>query len=136
MKASLTATWDSAVSSLRVDREPPPAPAAVTLPTATSLSSRGATAGGVLPAARRCVPRRRVKIRIKRGHGKTRVRSAKVFVEGKRVKVRRRAGRLRAIVDLRGRHTQRVKVRIVAKTRSGKTLRETRTYRTCTKKTR
>ena len=90
----------------------------------------------MLPAARRCVPRRRFKIRIKRGRGKTRVRSAKVFVEGKRVKVRRRGGRLRAIVDLRGRHKQRVKVRIVAKTRSGKTLRETRTYRTCTKKTR
>ena len=55
-------------------------------------------------------------------------------VDGRRVKVRRRAGRLRAVVDLRGRKKQRVKVKIVARTRGGKVLRETRTYRTCTAK--
>jgi hypothetical protein len=45
--------------------------------------------------------------------------------------VRGRHGKLRAIVDLRGRPKQRVKVRIVAKRRSGKVVRETRRYRTC-----
>ena len=55
-------------------------------------------------------------------------------VDGKRVKVRRRNGRLRAIVDLRGRQKQRVRVRIVARTRGGKVLRDTRVYRTCTQK--
>ena len=50
------------------------------------------------------------------------------------MKVRRRAGRLRAVVDLRGQRKQRVKVRIVARTRSGKVVRDKRVYRTCTKK--
>jgi hypothetical protein len=50
--------------------------------------------------------------------------------------VRRRAGRLRAVVDLRGRRKQRVKVRIVARTRGGKVLRDKRVYRTCTPKKR
>jgi ABC-2 type transport system ATP-binding protein len=107
----------------------------LTLPTATGFSGPGGSAGaGLLPTSRRCLSRRRFEIRVKRGRGKARLRSARVFVGGKRVKVRRRAGRLRAIVDLRGRRKQRVKVRIVARTRSGKTRRDTRVYRTCTPK--
>jgi ABC-2 type transport system ATP-binding protein len=109
----------------------------LTLPTASrsGFSGPGSAGGtGVLPASRRCLSRRRFEIRVKRGHGKARLRSAKVFVDGKRVKVRRRGGRLRAVVDLRGRKKQRVRVRIVARTRSGKRLRDTRVYRTCTRK--
>ena len=105
----------------------------LTLPTATGFSGPGASSG-VLPTSRRCLSRRRFEIRVKRGRGKARLRSAKVWVNGKRVKVRRRAGRLRAVVDLRKRTKQRVTVRIVARTRSGKVLRDKRVYRTCTKK--
>jgi ABC-2 type transport system ATP-binding protein len=104
----------------------------LTLPTAGSFSGPGGS--GLLPQSRRCLSRRRFEIRVKRGRGKARLRSARVTVDGKRVKVRRRAGRLRAIIDLRGRRKQRVRVRIVARTRGGKTLRDTRVYRTCTPK--
>jgi ABC-2 type transport system ATP-binding protein len=103
----------------------------LTLPTAVGFSS---ATGGLLPSTRRCLSRRRFEIRVKRGRGKARLRSAKVWVAGKRVKVRRRGGRLRAVVDLRGRKKQRVTVRIVARTRGGKVLRDKRVYRTCTKK--
>ena len=108
---------------------------ALTLPTAVGFSGAGAS-GGVLPASRRCLSRRRFEIRVKRGRGKARLRSAKVWVAGKRVKVRRRGGRLRAVVDLRGRRKARVRVRIVARTRGGKVLRDKRVYRTCAKKKR
>jgi ABC-2 type transport system ATP-binding protein len=104
----------------------------LTLPTAGSFSGPGGA--GLLPQSRRCLSRRRFEIRVKRGRGTARLRSARVTVDGKRVKVRRRAGRLRAIIDLRGRRKQRVRVRIVARTRGGKTLRDTRVYRTCTPK--
>jgi ABC-2 type transport system ATP-binding protein len=101
----------------------------LTLPTAIPDAS-----GGLLPTSRRCLSRRRFEIRVKRGRGKARLRSAKVWVAGKRVKVRRRNGRLRAVVDLRGRRKQRVTVRIVARTRAGRTLRDRRVYRTCAAK--
>jgi ABC-2 type transport system ATP-binding protein len=106
----------------------------LTLPTASAsgFSGPGGTSGGILPRSRRCGSRRRFEIRVKRGRGQARLRSARVYVDGRRVKVRRRGGRLRAIVDLRGRTKQRVRVRIVARTRSGKRIRDTRTYRTCT----
>jgi ABC-2 type transport system ATP-binding protein len=106
----------------------------LTLPTASAsgFSGPGGTSGGILPTSRRCGSRRRFEIRVKRGRGKARLRSARVYVAGKRVKVRRRGGRLRAVVDLRGRTKQHVRVRIVARTRGGKVVRDTRTYRTCT----
>ncbi len=104
----------------------------LTLPTAGSFTGPGGS--GLLPQSRRCLSRRRFEIRVKRGRGKARLRSARVTVDGKRVKVRRRNGRLRAVVDLRGRQKQRVRVRIVARTRGGKVLRDTRVYRTCTAK--
>ena len=106
----------------------------LTLPTASAsgFSGPGGTSGGILPTSRRCGSRRRFEIRVKRGRGKAQLRSARVYVNGRRVKVRRRGGRLRAVVDLRGRKKQRVRVRIVARTRGGKVVRDTRTYRTCT----
>jgi hypothetical protein len=82
------------------------------------------------PSQRGCRSRRSFEIRIaepRRG----RVRSARVTVAGKRVRVRRRGGRLRARVDLRGRPRQRVTVRITVRTTTGRTYRSVRRYRTC-----
>ena len=110
--------------------------AAIQLTSATLTLPTAVTGRLGRPAAhrRRCLSRRRFEIRVKRGRGKARLRSAKVWVAGKRVKVRRRSGRLRAVVDLRGRRKQRVTVRIVARTRAGKTLRDKRVYKTCASK--
>ncbi|WP_051324386.1 alpha/beta hydrolase family protein [Candidatus Solirubrobacter pratensis] len=94
-----------------------------------SLPTVGPAATPLLSAARTCVSRRRFEIRL---HGK--LRSARVYVAGKRVRTVRKGGRLRATVDLRGRARSTVKVRVVARTTRGKTLRDTRTYRTCAAK--
>jgi ABC-2 type transport system ATP-binding protein len=93
------------------------------LPTAVPAPS-------LLPGARRCKSRRRFTIRVKRP-AHARLRSAKVWVTGKRVKVRRRQGRLTAVVDLRGMTRRRVADRIVARTRSDRVLRDRRVYRLC-----
>ena len=61
---------------------------------------------------------------------------ARVTVNGKRVAVRRRGGRRRARVDLRGLPAGRVRVRITVETSTGRTVRRSRTYRTCTPRTR
>jgi ABC-2 type transport system ATP-binding protein len=94
-------------------------------PSAVSLSD------GVLGGGRTCLSRRRFAIRLHAPRGQ-RLRSARVTVGGKRVRVRRRNGRLRAIVDLRGQRKTRVRVVVVARTTKGRRLRETRVYRTCT----
>jgi DNA-binding beta-propeller fold protein YncE len=76
-----------------------------------------------------CVSRRAFRIRLRVPVG-TAVRSARVLVAGRRVKVIRGA-RITAPVDLRGLPRGTVNVRIRVVTRSGAVLRETRTYRTC-----
>jgi hypothetical protein len=81
-----------------------------------------------LPDTRKCTKHRRFVLRLR---GK--LRSARVFVNGKRINVRRRHGRLRALVDLRGKPAGRYTVRIVAKTKRGKVVRSKRVYRTCAK---
>jgi hypothetical protein len=89
--------------------------------------TNGAWPGSGGPAAsRRCRSRRNFVIRLPRG-----LRSARVTVGGRRAKVFRRGGRLRARVDLRGRRKSRVVVRVVGRRRSGATVRQTRRYRTC-----
>jgi len=81
-----------------------------------------------LPTARRCLSRRAFTIRLRpRG---TRLRSARVTVDGKPVKVLK-GRRLRARIDLRGTPKRKVTVRVTARTTDGRTLRETRRYRTC-----
>jgi hypothetical protein len=97
-------------------------------PLAAAASRAGAGLG--LPAGRRCTSRRRSEIRIRRPRGE-RLRSARVWVDGRRAVVRGRGGRLRAVVDLRGRRQGVYRVRIAAVTRSGRTVRATRVYRTC-----
>lgn len=76
---------------------------------------------------RRCERRRRFTLELPR-----RIRSARVKVDGKRTKVFRRNGRLRARIKLRRKRAgQLVVVRIVGKTRSGKRVLQTRRYRLC-----
>ena len=88
--------------------------------------------GGLLPGSRRCLSRRSFVIRLHEPKaGRLRLRGTRVTVAGKRVKVFRKRGRIRARVDLRGRAPQRVRVKVVARTTRGKVLRDTRVYRTC-----
>ena len=76
-----------------------------------------------------CVSRRAFRIRLRVPIG-TAVRSARVLVAGRRVRVMQGA-RITAPVDLRGLPRGTVDVRIRVVTRSGAVLRETRTYQTC-----
>ncbi len=85
---------------------------------------------GLPPAGRRCVSRRNFTIRLRAPKG-ARLRTARVTVNGERVAVRRRRGRLTARVDLRGLPKRVVRVRIDARTTRGGRLLRTRSYRTC-----
>jgi ABC-2 type transport system ATP-binding protein len=58
------------------------------------------------------------------------LRSAKVWVAGKRTTVRRRGGRLRAVIDLRELSGRTVRVRIVGRTRNG-SVHARHTFRVC-----
>jgi Tol biopolymer transport system component len=87
-----------------------------------------------LPSTRRCVSRRRFRIRLARPSGDP-LRSAEVFIGSKRVR-RIRGRKLTTPIDLRGLPKGKFKVRVVVKTRSGRKLSITRTYRTCVPKRR
>ena len=78
----------------------------------------------VEPAPRPCKRKRRFTIKLSK-----RFRSAKVKVNGRRVTVTRRAGRLRVRVRLN--RAGRAKVRIVGKTRSDERIVRVRRYRAC-----
>ena len=82
------------------------------------------------PAPRTCTSRRRFTIRVSRPR-RGRLSGARVTVGGRRVRVRRRAGRITAVVDLRGQPRRTVTVRIVVRTSTGRTFTTTRRYRTC-----
>jgi ABC-2 type transport system ATP-binding protein len=88
---------------------------------------RASAAPSLLPSSRRCLSGRRFTIRLRNPRG-NRLRSARLFVNGRRVAVHRRHGRLVGVARLRGRS---VRVRVVAKTVKGRTLRQTRRYRRC-----
>ncbi|HEX8103108.1 MAG TPA: hypothetical protein VF533_10870 [Solirubrobacteraceae bacterium] len=85
------------------------------------------------PAARACRSKRSFTIHLRNPRAKRlgKLVSARVTVDGKRVKVRRRHGRLTARVHLKGKLKKRVVVRIRAKTTKGRTVRGKRSYRTC-----
>jgi ABC-2 type transport system ATP-binding protein len=91
-----------------------------------TLGTDAKTRGAVLPLSRTCVSRRRFVIHL-RGP----LRSARVYVGSRRVRTAGRHGRLRATIDLRGKPRSTVRVRVVARTTHGRTLRETRRYHTC-----
>ena len=78
---------------------------------------------------RRCVSRRNFAIRVRRPRG-TRLRSARVYVNGKRVRTLR-GRRIHARVNLRGLPRGTFTVKIQAITRGGRRLTELRRYRTC-----
>jgi len=73
-----------------------------------------------------CLSKRRFTI-----HLPARVRTARVYVDGKRVAVRRRGLRLQSVVDLRKLKFKTVTVRITGRTKGGKAFRQTRRYHTC-----
>ena len=120
---------------------PAPTPAPASTPSPTPAPARPAPQRTVpiqqvasLPSARRCVSRRRFRIRLRAPRGDT-LRRGEVHVNGRRVRVVR-GRRLTAPVDLRGLPKGRFKVEIRVTTRSGRLLRGTRRYRTCTPKRR
>jgi ABC-2 type transport system ATP-binding protein len=91
---------------------------------------RASAASSLLPSSRRCLSGGRFTIRLRNPRG-TRLRSARLFVNGRRVAMQRRHGRLVGVARLRGRSGSRVRVRVVAKTAKGRTLRQTKRYRRC-----
>jgi len=116
----------------------PPAPAAPAspVPPATTATPKKPTLNAVvvLPSTRRCVSRRRFRIRLRHPRG-ARVASAVVRVNGKKVATRR-GRRITAPVNLRGLPKGRFAVRITVKLADGRTVSGTRRYRTCTPKKR
>ncbi len=97
--------------------------------------------GGLVraPSNRRCVSRRKFRIRIRERRG-VRIEAAIVLLNGKRIKtVKRRVFRRRrhtATVNLRGLPKGTFKLKITVLTSAGDSLTGTRKYHTCTKKRR
>ena len=129
----------SALQVAERDSSVPPAP--------ETLFADGTISGGTivkkppgvigLPSNKKCVSRRKFRIRIRQPGG-IKIQYALVFLNGKKVRVltRRVFQRKRKVanINLRGLPRGRFTVRIVVLTTEGKTLRGTRKYRTCTKK--
>jgi hypothetical protein len=129
----------SALQVAERDSSVPPAP--------ETLFADGTISGGQiikkpagvigLPSNRKCVSRRKFRIRIRQPGG-IQIQTALVFLNGKKVRVLTRKvfqrKRKVASINLRGLPRGRFTVRIVVLTSEGKTLRGTRKYRTCTKK--
>src|SRR3954454_16966899 len=85
-----------------------------------------------LKTASRCLSRRSFRVRVRAPKG-ARLRSATVYVNGKR-RATRRGRKLALPVNLRGLPRGVVRVRIVARTTTGKRVVAERRYRTCTAK--
>ncbi len=112
---------------------PPPAPSPT--PAAPEPLPRIEVAGIIaFPSTRRCVSRRSFRIRLRVPRGLT-AKSARVVVDGKQVKVLR-GSRLTAPVDLRTLPRGRFKVEITISLADGRTIRDSRRYRTCAPKSR
>jgi Zn-dependent M28 family amino/carboxypeptidase len=87
--------------------------------------------GAVLPpATRTCRSRRVIRMRLRAPRG-DRLRRARVRASRGRVLVRRRGRGFRVRLDLRGVPRGEVRVRVRVTTARGRTLRQTRTFRTC-----
>jgi len=95
-------------------------------------TSRGRTIRRVRsfrPCTRRCV--RAATVRLPDPRGAERLVSGRVTVNGRRVRATLRRGVLRARIDLRRVPAGRARVRIVARTTRGRTLRATRSFVAC-----
>lgn len=112
----------------------PSRPGVLKLPVVIEGKDYGKVVGASVPAAgaRACASRRRFGVHV-RSTLVGRVRSAVVLVGGKRVATVRGAKVRKAVtVDLRGFKSATVTVKIVMRLKSGKTVSDTRRYRTCT----
>ena len=107
-----------------------PVPIATPVPKPATRKKPTLNAVVVLPSTRRCVSRRKFRIRLRHPRG-ARVKSAVVRLNGKRVATRR-GKRVTAPVNLRGLPKGRFTVRITVKLADGRTVNGTRRYRTCT----
>jgi len=96
-------------------------------------ASRSKTIG--LPSSRTCRSRRDFQIRLRQPKRGGRIRTARVYVNGKKVKVLR-GKRLRSRVNLRGLAKGSYTVRVVVTTTRGKRIVSKRRYRTCVPKAR
>jgi CSLREA domain-containing protein len=107
---------------------PPPKPP----PPPTPPVAKPPVAKPPIVVTTRCKSRRHFVIRLKERRGRI-IRSAKVFVHGRRVAVMRRRSdhRLVAVVDLRGLPKGTYRVVIKARLRNGHRARWVRSYRTC-----
>ena len=85
-----------------------------------------------LPSTKKCVSRRKFRIRLRTPKG-TRIVRATVKLNGKRFKTVK-GKRLTAAVDLRGLPKGRFKVAIEIRTADGRKVTATRRYRTCAPK--
>lgn len=106
--------------------------ARIVVPTGDAAATADRDALG-LPAARRCVSRRSFTVRLRAPRGQRLVR-VKVLVTGRRARVLRGRALRTARIDLRGLPAGRVRVKLVARTATGRTLEQTRAYRTCVKR--
>jgi Ca2+-binding RTX toxin-like protein len=110
-----------------------PKPVATPAPTVTPPLPRASTLIS-FPSARRCVSRRRLRLRVKRSVVGT-VRSVVVHVNGKR-KARVVGRRVGLPVDLRGLPRGTFRVRLKITLADGRVVSDTRKYRTCRPKRR
>ncbi|HEX2016431.1 MAG TPA: hypothetical protein VGN69_07030 [Solirubrobacteraceae bacterium] len=98
-------------------------------------SERGQTgpaaALGLPRAGRRCTSKRRFRIHIRAPAPGLRLSSAQVVLNGHRLKVVRRHGRLEATVDLRRYRKGTFRITVTVRTRSGRRYRARRTYHLC-----
>jgi hypothetical protein len=98
-----------------------------------SRASLGLPSARTRRGARRCFSRRRFTIHLRSPRRGLAIRSAKVYVNGKRVKVRH-GKRFTARVNLRGLRKGRFTVRIRLRASDGRTYVAKRRYHTCTPK--
>jgi hypothetical protein len=114
----------------------PPAPVVVPVPRPVVAPPRVRTPSFAslvtLPSTRRCVSRRRFRIRLRQPGG-VRIASAEVRLNRRRVATRR-GRRVTAPIDLRGLPRGRFTVTIRIVTTTGRRVTGTRRYRTCTPK--
>ena len=120
------------VALLRFADPKPPVTQPQDQPTITTPASPAATQAASRSAPktlRTCLSRRSFTIRVRPKHRK--LVSATVRVAGKKVKVRRKNGRLTATVNLAKLKQATFTVSVVARDAKRRTYRDTRTYRTC-----